>query len=193
MWRCAASPRLKTAGETGADMTQATTQYSLSRHRRSQLSTSGSLQDGRSRTSAGSSKDAWSATLVNPSPLTPVLIRIGDYPHIAAGSSGTYTRLQHTAANSRSPVAAPRPTSADASVGISAVVTTKAVAAKQTITDLGNMAPLLCTSSAEPTIIVLVNPVAQSHNVSGQEPELLDGKPWRDTKRRNTLLRTIVF
>jgi hypothetical protein len=72
-------------------------------------------------------------------------------------------------------------------------VTTKAVAAKQTITDLGNMAPSPLYGSAEPTIIVLVNPVAQSHNVSGQEPELLDGKPWRDTKRRNTLLQTIVF
>jgi hypothetical protein len=39
------------------------------------------------------------------------------------------------------------------------------------------MAPSPLYGSAEPTIIVLVNPVALSHNVSGQEPELLNGKP----------------
>jgi hypothetical protein len=67
-----------------------------------------------------------------------MLIRIGIYPHIAAGSSGhipTFsigrpvpgTRLQPATTSGRV-------------CGVSAVVATKAVAAKQAITDLGNMA-----------------------------------------------------
>ena len=78
-------------------------------------------------------------TLVNPLPFAR-LATIGLYPHIAAHSlSG------HTAADSsvgcqfQVPGEGP-PFAADAPVGISAPVA-KALAAKQAITDLGNMTP----------------------------------------------------
>ena len=80
-----------------------------------------------------------STALVNPSPLTPGLIRIGIYPHVAAGSSGHIPAFSVGRPVPGSRLQPARP--ADAPVGISAPVA-KALAATKAITDLGNMAPL---------------------------------------------------
>ena len=74
-----------------------------------------------------------STALVNPSPLTPGLIRIGIYPHVAAGSSGHIPAFSVGRPVPGPGCSPPRP--ADAPVGISAPVA-KALAATKAITDL---------------------------------------------------------